>query len=906
MRTPPIYKILALAVVITTNLLVAALHAETVLTKDYAAVSLRPLPWGVAGQRAQTFLPQASGPISPALLGYGEHNTFFLGGLYGPHLSGLFADGVLFGPYGGLSFSIEHFEAADQTTALRFGYGSFLTKHVATGVTITPRFTQFKNQNAFGLGLDPMLLFDSKWFFSFDGSDGWGIYSPSVYFQTANLEIPVGESALLASPSAHLGFTTGVYQSSVWNLALLASTYGTERFDTLPLLVGLQAQYSWAYFSLGYGAFNFSKRADGVRLGVGMSLPINENKLFAFYGLGLSSAGETELHSLSLGMRLGGIDNDAPEVLVESDAVAFSPNNDGVRDSMVFQVNVRDKSAITFYELRILDAQGSEVFKDRADGRVREKDFRWSTFFRSFFSPMGRTDVPEKFVWNGRVQEEKKLAVKDAIFEREAKDRALPDGAYVWQFKAIDEKNNESRVASGEVQIDTVPPKAKVEIESDMLSPNGDGAHDVLTIVQEVNADDSYEGTVLNAEQKIVRTWRWQKNAPTRLDFDGLQDNGELAAEGVYQYEIKGSDAAGNSAQAKSGAFYISRRQDSVLLKSTALELNPTQKQHATLAFEPSLAFSEGYQGGEITIRKGCSTKVEDTVFQISVLENPAMNMKKKEKVKYTWDGKNSAGELVTDGVYCAVFTARYQSGNSPESPALRILLDTEPPRLSVRADLTVREFTPDRDGQGDTQVFRTEVVDASPIAAYSLQIFEVAVDEKKTTRIPIRAFAGTGAAPEAILWDGKTENGDTIDSLTQFEFVLSVSDTLGNTASTTPQRFETGVFAESLAASLRIRVPYIDTQQPITDRMDLVYALVSKYPKYKVFVEVHTSLGRGVERKLKESEVAARQIAEFLIEKGIDAKQVTYQGFGASKPLFSSKSKFVPKNQRLDIFLTD
>jgi hypothetical protein len=878
-------------------------------TADYGHLSLRPFHQALAGQMTQSMPVQAGAAVNPALLGYGEQNTFFAGGFFGPGLMGFYADGALFSPFGGLMLSAEYLQAADKTASLSFGYGSFLSRRVATGFSITPRYTTGDAGSAFGLGLDPALLFDSKWHTSFTGNDGWGLYSPSVFFRTQNLAIPVGESSLLASPSAHVGFLTGMYQSTSFNLALITSTYGTERFDKLPLLVGIQAQYRFAMLSLGYGASNFRQVGNGFHLGFGAMLPADFGDTYLFYALGFANSERSDLHSLTLGVRLGGVDRDAPEVSVETEGNYFSPNNDGVRDLVVFNLRVRDKSPIVFYEFRVLDAKGNLVYRQRSDERIKEKDFSWSLFVRSFVAPRARSDIPERLTWNGRILAEQKKPVKDAVFEEETPDRPLPDGPYSWDFRAIDEKNNESAPASGQVYIDTKPPAASVELGDDLISPNGDGRRDLLAITQDTTTSDHYEGAIFNAQGVKIRSWKWSENAPTRFDFDGRMDNGELAEEGVYRYRLVGHDAAGNSAHAESGNFYISRRVDEVFLRSSALALNPKNPKLSAISFHPSVTFGDGYKEGEILISRQCAPKKEDIIYRIAVtsvrVDDAKKQPRKDKQPVYNWAGEGIGGIAAPDGSYCALFRARYENGNAPESPPLKLSLDSTGPEAEVTADLTHRQFTPDGDGENEEQAFRIFVHDESAVESYELTISEVAPEANGVRLIPVRRFSGQGELPQTIYWDGKTESGALIESLTQYEYTLTATDVLGNRTTTAPRRFESGALAVATTTGFLVRLPYASLEDPVTDRMLTVFRLLERYPKYRIKVEAHTALHGKIEQNLKLSESAARKVRDFFVEKGVAVDRISYQGFGDTAPLYSAKHIFAGKNRRIDVYLT-
>jgi hypothetical protein len=875
-------------------------------TRDYANLPLNPYNAGLAGQSAHGIPTQAAATVNPAFLGYGDQNAFFAGGYYGSALTGFSLDGALFSPFGGLTMTADYLKADDEAVGLRFGYGSFLSRRIATGFTLSPRYVKSSGGNAFAFGLDPSLLFDSKWRMAFSGNDGVGLYSPTLFLQTRNLAIPIGDTDLLAKPGVHLGLMSGLYQSSTLNIATVISTYGTDQYDRVPILVGIQTQYHWALVSVGYGLNNFSATGDGLSLGLGVHLPTSVGDVFAMYSLSLGNASRSDLHSLSLGMRLGGIDTQPPEISFVPERLAFSPNNDGVQDVLNFSAEVSDKSPIVFYELRITNLQGQVVFTQKSDERIREKDFSWSLFFRSFVAPRGRAEIPATISWNGRVSSDTK-AVKDVIFQDEATDSALPDGTYTYDFRALDEKNNESRHVTGNVYLDTKKPSAAVDIFDDLISPNGDGNRDILLITQDVNPGDTYDGYVVNAENEVVRTYHWQSNAPTRVEFNGKKDSGSLADEGVYRYKLVGRDVAGNSADAISQNFYISRRVDAAFLKASALGLNPKQKAHAEILLYPSLEFPNGYVGGEITIGSSCGG---GTVHRIAIAQ-PMANLGKQvagytRPSAFIWRGESASGNRAPDGIYCAVYRAQFANGNTPESPPIHIALDTSPPELEADADLSVRQFTPDGDGEHEEQTFRLFVRDRSAVMAYSFVVQEMVPDRTgKLVPQTVRTFQGQGEVPRAIYWDGRTDNATTVESLTRYLYTLSVSDIYGNIGVSSPRQFETGVLAVATSAGFLIRLPNANLEDPVTERFDAVYSLLDKYTKYKVKVEVHSGNIGGIEKNLRLTETAARKIYEYLIDKGIATDRISYQGFGDAAPAYAIRGTQAAKNRRIDILLS-
>ena len=887
-------------------LLLSPLAAE--YTRDYLNLPLRPFNSAIAGQTGHSMPSQAAALVNPAFLGYGDQNTFFGGTLQGSGIQGYFAEGALFSPFGGLTFAAEYLKAQDQAFAMSFGYGSFLSRRVATGLSLTPRYVYSDTAQAFGFGIDPSLLFDSKWQTSIGENDGVGIYSPSVFVRTQNLAIPVGDTEMLVKPSVHVGVLSGLYHSGHFNLALIASTYGTDQYDKLPLNAGVQTQYRFILFSLGYGFGNYNPTGNGVSLGLGASIPLSFGDTFLFYSWSAGNSQRADLHSFSAGVRLGGIDSDPPEISFESEGSAFSPNNDGVRDVMAFSAQITDKSPIVYYEFRVRDATGNIVYKQNKDDRIREKDFSWTLFFRSFVAPRNRSDIPARFFWNGRMSVEKKKPVKDEIFQDSEPDQALPDGVYRYEFWAVDEKNNESRHATGEIRLDTRSPAAAVELSDDLISPNGDGQRDMLTVTQDTSAGDSYQAQILNARGEKVRSWRWAENAPTRVDFDGLKDDGTPADEGSYLYKLTGNDAAGNQIAATSGSFFISRRIDGVLLRSSAAGFNPSAKQFSEMQLTPTVMYDQGYLDGEILINRRCPAKPEDLIFRIAVTAPPVQpkGAKKAKPAVFTWRGEAMGQTRAPDGIYCAVFKARFENGNQPESVPLSITLDTSAPEIEISADLDLRQFTPDNDGENEEQAFRLYAKDLSGIKTYQLTISEVLPDAKlAASLVPVRRFQGKGDLPQTIYWDGKTDTGLPVESLTLYEYSVQVTDIYGNSTTTPARRFETGVLALKSGTGYLVRLPNAMLDDPLNERLEYVSRLLGRYSKYKIKIEAHAVAQSGIERTLRQTEAAARKVYDYLLDKGIAAERLSYQGFGDSTPAYNGRGPQAAKNSRIDFLLS-
>ncbi|MCS6972199.1 MAG: OmpA family protein, partial [Leptospiraceae bacterium] len=105
--------------------------------------------------------------------------------------------------------------------------------------------------------------------------------------------------------------------------------------------------------------------------------------------------------------------------------------------------------------------------------------------------------------------------------------------------------------------------------------------------------------------------------------------------------------------------------------------------------------------------------------------------------------------------------------------------------------------------------------------------------------------------------------------------------------------------------AGLRIRIPLDDPRNPISERFAQILGVLERYPHHRIKVEVHCQSGAKPEMNLEFSEMAARAVRDFFVERGVAPERITHQGLGDTLPLFPAKSPLAAKNQRIEIFLT-
>ena len=304
---------------------------------------------------------------------------------------------------------------------------------------------------------------------------------------------------------------------------------------------------------------------------------------------------------------------------------AFSPNGDGVRDTVQLHAGL---SSVDAWTITLSDASGAVVTR---------------------FSGTGPT---ASAVWNGR----------------DATGKRVPDGAYVASFAASD-ANGTARPAKAAVRIDTVSPQITgLTASPTVISPNGDRFADSAALDFGLSETSGVGLTVLDAKGAVVRTVAAVTEAAgsRRLVWDGkVSSGGALVAapDGAYQVVLRATDAAGNHSTA-SVAVTVDDTLGHPRLSPIWISPNGDGVDDAGLLMfrttrGASLSVAVATSGGAVVRR-----------VSLGSLASGAHN--------WRWDGLNTAGTEVADGTYRCTLSA----ANAIGTVALTLTwhVDTAPP----------------------------------------------------------------------------------------------------------------------------------------------------------------------------------------------------------------------------------
>lgn len=398
----------------------------------------------------------------------------------------------------------------------------------------------------------------------------------------------------------------------------------------------------------------------------------------------------------------------------------FSPNNNGRQDEIVLTPTVSVREGIRDYTIEVIDQAG----------RPRRTE-------------TGVNDVPERWVFNGR----------DDAGER------LPEGRYLARLTVLYRNGSEPVADSPPFVLDVTPPRLSVAAEDTVFSPNGDGRKDTIAFIQETEEAPLWITRIENADGETVRMLSWEGNPPSRLVWDGLNDEGERLPDGRYRYLLTGQDRAGNRATNTPILFDLDTRDTPVFVSASREAFAPgTRGPHTTIDLITEVADPRGAERFFLELLN----EAGDTVARIDGAGAP--------RDRYSWDGRGAAGGIVPDGEYRTRLVVEYHHGNRPVATSSPFTVDTVAPSATVVLADPERAFSPDGDGLKDTMP-----IEQSSSSERLWRGWIESLDDG--TRV--RTWERSGELGD-FEWDGTDDEGSVVpDGI--YRYVASATDSAGN-----------------------------------------------------------------------------------------------------------------------------
>jgi flagellar motor protein MotB len=527
----------------------------------------------------------------------------------------------------------------------------------------------------------------------------------------------------------------------------------------------------------------------------------------------------------------------------------FSPNGDGVRDTVQFLPRAANPETVTNWSI---------VVQNAGRGPLRR------------FSGEGR--VPERLEFDGR----------------DDRGAVLPEGVYTGLL-ALGYRNGATpETESPTLIVKTTPPRAAVLPDFLVFSPDGDGNRDTVTIRQDTSQEESWQGHFSDSRGSVVATRSWEDVASS-FAWDGRDDAGALLPDGSYTYTLESTDAAGNRTVERVQNLRLDTRPASVFLTSSAAVFSPNADGvRDTVDFDLVARPADGIDQWRLRIFDIRGIRVADFIGQ------PGVAL----PTRVSWDGRLAAGG-VAEGRLTAELVVQYERGNVARAER-QVVSDLNPPRLTAAA--TPALFSPDDDGVDDTLSIRLEAADESGIGPWSAHVLDPGGQI-------FMQWSGTGAPRSTVSWNGRSATGELVQSAEDYALVFRAEDTVGNgTAVSTTVPIDILVIRDGDRLKIVISSIYFKEFTPDfvdvpADRardnlltLDRLAEKLLKFPQYNIRVEGHAvsvywnipARARTEEQAVLQPLSRARAVAvrDALVQRGAPAPRMTVAGFGGTQPV--------------------
>lgn len=586
------------------------------------------------------------------------------------------------------------------------------------------------------------------------------------------------------------------------------------------------------------------------------------------------------------------LDTKKATVLLSLSDSAFSPNNDKVKDTLKFLPVLKDASGIESYSLVIKNSKNTEV-------RTLK----------------GTKTLPESIIWDGK----------------DSSGIVCKDGSYKATLVVMTTNGNMISVDSSNFVLDTVAPYLACSAPWSFFSPDGDSVQDTIPVTITGCTEESlWTADIKDSKGKTVKRYTWKGKIRTgskdSFAWDGTDEAGNKAPDGVYSIVISSTDEAGNSFSTTMSGFTLDTRETKVYVTAENEGISPNgDKVLETQKFNIKLSVPDGILTWNFDVRSENGTSVRSWSDKDS--ENvPAVII---------WDGLNKDGE-VQEGTFMGTLSITYKKGNKVNAVSSPFICTATPPVLSVKT--APEYFSPDNDGTDDDLFIKLSGTSKALIKNWSFVI-----DDPNGK--PFWQIKGNSSITERIVWDGlsntqKNSKGyaERVQSAMDYPYTFTVSDNLGMT-SVVKGIIPVDVLVIRDGDVLKMAVPSIifrsdnadfKTSKEVARGLDPAIAqnnervlkriaeILNKFKDYKVTIVGHANRLTDLEAEETEDNMKqwgpaliplsakrAEFVKDYLVKKGVSASRLSTEGKGGTELVVDYKDKDNNwKNRRVEFIL--
>lgn len=543
------------------------------------------------------------------------------------------------------------------------------------------------------------------------------------------------------------------------------------------------------------------------------------------------------------------VDNQPPEGTVNVSPAVFSPNADGNRDAVQISQSGTEEKRWTG---TILDSNEDVV-----------RSWRW-------------TDTkPKEFQWEGET----------------SSGTTAPDGEYTYVLKGFDQAGNRVQIESSSLILSNETASLTLSTAYRAFSPVGNNVRDTLPIMvsaPEPEKADEWSYRVENTEGNKLYSQSGTSAPPEEIVLEGEMGDTQLQ-DGVYRLHMQITYKNGDTLTARTPELSLdtSSPKAQVELQSEGFSPNGDGEME-------TIQISQETEGAYRWTGRIQPAEEENTVLMTSWEQDIPDT--------FTWNGQTDDSQKAESGRYYYELKGRDRAGNTVTAATDTFTLDIQAPRLEASVENI--PFTPDNDENNDTLEINLSADDN-----FGIKRWEVTIVDPKGNQF--HSIQGSEVPEEPLRWNGKSNNGELVQSAEEYSARIRVVDSFEN-YTLSEHEIPIGILVtEEPNGDYRIRitrirfVPFEADYQSLEDQslveqntntLDRLAEILKEYPDHDIRIEghaVHLFYGDEELREEEQQETLlplsrrrAEAVRDALVERGVDAGRISTVGRGGSEPV--------------------
>ncbi|MDR0662830.1 MAG: flagellar motor protein MotB, partial [Spirochaetaceae bacterium] len=425
------------------------------------------------------------------------------------------------------------------------------------------------------------------------------------------------------------------------------------------------------------------------------------------------------------------LDNSATELILSAAPEAFSPNGDGVQDTVRFNLTSKSESGVVLYSLAVTDSEGRIARTYTGDG-----------------------GLPPSIVWDGKTDS----------------GAPAPEGSYQARLRTVARNGSVSNVSAGPITLDTTPPAALVDAAYLLFDPEPDSTRRVIPLVIKTDPERLWTGAIVPQEARgaaPVRNFVWYDGVTPSFDWDGTDDSGNVVNDGVYRFTLSAQDPAGNRTTVELNGITIDTRPTRAWIITEHETIAPNGNKTTAQVFDITSTPKDG---------------LDSWIFKLVNAEDPTGEPVRiwrgtgdtvPERIE--WDGRLGNGEAA-DGVFIGVLEAGYTRGKSVRTESPAFVCSAQPPVIS--AQKRPEFFSPDNDGVDDEEYITLGAFSYLPFESWTFEVLD------PQGRQSFWTASGKSQITRELVWDGRSKTGELVQSAMDYPYTFTVTDVEGQSSS--------------------------------------------------------------------------------------------------------------------------